>query len=186
LSGQAAIEGLNNSNVVIFCVDISKSIADFAADVRVRDLIKPKSILCVATKADLLSSSQLSKSRGYLRKVFGADFLLVSSKTGFGIERLKKTIDRKIIASVFGTKVRSGQFGVLQDMAALTSRHKQAVRDAVESIKEAGLALGENNCEAASMFIRSAVQELGDIGSAAGGIDEQVLDRIFSTFCVGK
>ena len=178
LSCEAAIEGLNNCDLVIFCVDVSKKIAEFDEDIRIRRLIRPKFVLPVATKADLLSSAQLSKRIMRLREVFGVSFLAASSRTGFGVERLKRAVEKEILAKAFGRGRKA-----LREMAALTNRHRQAVCDASEEIGQAIIALGENNCEAAAMFIRSAVCSLGNIGQ---GVDEQVLDRIFKTFCIGK
>ena len=76
-------------------MDASKNIAELTEDIQIRRLIKPKSVLSAATRADLLSPAQLSKRMEHLRKIFGNDFLATSSKTGFGVERLKKAVEGK-------------------------------------------------------------------------------------------
>jgi tRNA modification GTPase len=179
LSCQAAIEGLDNCDLVVFCVDASKNIAELTEDMQIRRLIKPKSVLSAATRADLLSPAQLSKRMEYLRKIFGNDFLATSSKTGFGVERLKKAVEEKILAKAFGRGGRKA----MREIAALTNRHRQAVCDASEGTGQAVDALKEGSSEAAAMFIRSAISSLGEVGQS---IDEAVLDRIFRTFCIGK
>ena len=50
---------------------------------------------CVATKADRLSQSERSRARARLEKEFG-DVLFVSSRTGEGIEALKKRIQKEL------------------------------------------------------------------------------------------
>ena len=72
---------------------------------------------------------------------------------------------------------------------ALTTRHKQAVTEAIENVIETANELESGNDEVCAMMLRAAYQELGDIESAIGGpdaADEQILTRIFSRFCIGK
>ena len=67
---------------------------------------------------------------------------------------------------------------------ALTERHKKAVTDAIENIAEAIKELKNDNDEVAAMMLRAAIQSLSGIEHEH--IDEQLLDRIFSRFCIGK
>ena len=100
----AAIEGLNNSNLIIFCVDVSKPAETLEEDMQVGNLIKKDPVLAVATKADFLSSGQLSKKLETIGKIFNTDFLSTSAKTGLGIETLKKKIEEKILEAMFGVE----------------------------------------------------------------------------------
>ena len=67
---------------------------------------------------------------------------------------------------------------------ALTERHKQAVIGAIENIAEAIKELKDDNDEVAAMMLRAAIQPLSGIEHEH--IDEQLLDRIFTRFCIGK
>jgi len=56
--------------------------------------------------------------------------------------------------------------------------------EAIESIRQSITEVNRGNEEVAVMTIRSACQSISQIGRQS--IDAQVLDRIFSRFCLGK
>ncbi len=69
--------------------------SDFDLDFRdyLRDLALRSA--CIATKADRLNQSERSQARARLEKEFG-DVLFVSSRTGEGIEALRKRIQKEL------------------------------------------------------------------------------------------
>ncbi len=70
---------------------------------------------------------------------------------------------------------------------ALTARHKQAVTEAIENVSESIGELRAGNDEVTAMMLRAAYQAISGIESATGGhVDEQILEQIFSRFCIGK
>jgi tRNA U34 5-carboxymethylaminomethyl modifying GTPase MnmE/TrmE len=181
LAQQAAIEALRNSSVVLFCADIAK--ADRREDTSIRTLVEPRVL-----KSDLLSEEILSNRVGELNELFGTEFLATSAETGRGIELLRKTIDRKILELTVGA-VSGGQVPEQISSVALTTRHRQAVTEAIENVIEATSELKEGNDEVTSMILRAAYRGLYDIESATSGpdrADEQILEMIFSRFCIGK
>jgi len=186
LAQQAAIGALRNSSVVVFCVDVAK--ADWGEDISIRTLVEPRCLLPVATKSDLLSEEMLAKHIDKLNESFGAEFFPASVETGGGIELLQETIDRKILELTISKR---GGLQVPEQISgvAVTTRHKQSVTEAIENVIEAANELKEGNDEVASMMLRAAYQRLYDIESATGEperADEQILERIFSRFCIGK
>jgi len=200
LAQQAAIEALRNSSVVVFCVDVAK--ADWYEDVSIHTLVEPRLLIPVATKSDLLSEEALAKRLGELNKMFApletqreksltgfaSEFLATSVETGSGIELLRETIDRKIVELTVGAG-GGGQVPEQISSVALMARHKQAVTEAIDNVSESLNELNAGNDEVASMMLRAAYQGLFDIESATGGAgraDEQILERIFSRFCIGK
>ena len=189
LAQQAAIEALRNSAAVVFCVDISKS--DFTEDISIHKLIKSQILIPAATKSDSVSENLLSKHLEELNELFGIDFISTSSKTGSGLELLKEMIDKKILELEPGfslTKSDATLFSEsVQGSVALTARHKQAVTEAIENVAESIRELKAGNDEVAAMMLRAAHQAVSGIESTIGGhIDEQILEQIFSRFCIGK
>jgi len=209
LAQQAAIEALRNSSVVVFCVDVAK--ADWYEDVSIHTLVEPRLLIPVATKSDLLSEEALAKRLGELNKMFApletqreksltgfaSEFLPTSVVTGTGVDLLRETIDRKLLDtrySILDTRTSSKEQGASRIehptmSVALMARHKQAVTEAIGNVIEATSELKGGNDEVASMMLRAAYQGLCDIESATGGAgraDEQILERIFSRFCIGK
>jgi tRNA U34 5-carboxymethylaminomethyl modifying GTPase MnmE/TrmE len=67
---------------------------------------------------------------------------------------------------------------------AVTERHRYSLRSAMNAVDEARRQMACGADEIAASLLRSAVEQLG-FGQAAP-IDEQLLDRIFSRFCIGK
>ncbi len=181
LAQGAAVEALQNSSAVVFCVDVSKT--DWIEDVSIRELISPKVLIAVATKCDLLSKEILAERIVELNKLFNADFLPVSAKTDTGLEQLRNTIDKRLIEISLGG-AKQGTAVRETGLIALTARHRQAVMEAIENIDESINELKAGNDEVAAMLLRAAFQNISDIQQQH--IDEEVLDRIFSHFCIGK
>jgi tRNA modification GTPase len=114
----------------------------------------------VATKSDLAPAPP------------GAD-LAVSAKTGEGVPAL---LDR--IAAVLEVSLGAG------DAVITRERHRQAFETARESLAGAGAALDQGHAELAAEDVRLALRALGRI---TGRVDvEEILDRLFAAFCIGK
>lgn len=183
LAQQAAIEALRNSNVVVFCVDISKGfpqsgVPDWAEDIAIRNLIEPKVTIPVATKCDLLCEEVLSKRLAELNEIFALEFLPLSAQTGSGIELLRKTLNKRLTEKSEIPRA-SG--------IALTARHKRAVTEAINNVSESIDEVKKGNDEVTAMMLRAAYQAVCDIAQPADAhIDDQILEHIFSRFCIGK
>jgi tRNA modification GTPase len=186
LTQQAAIEALRNALVVVFCVDIAKP--DWAEDLAVWNMFRCHCELMkftrlrraifpvpVATKSDLLSEQNIARRASQLKSLFGCDFLPISAHTGVGLDKLKAAIADRIIAAVSG----DNKYGI-----ALTSRHRQSLVSSVENLNQAIDEIKAGNDEVAAMLLRTAHNALSNIEQH--NLDEQLLDRIFSRFCIGK
>jgi tRNA modification GTPase len=174
LAQTAAIEALKNAIVVIFCVDTSKP--DWTEDLEIRQLVvNPGTLIPVATKADLLSEKEFSERTLKLKSLFGCEFLPISAHSEFGFNKLKTEIAGRIITATSGYN---------KEGVALTARHRQALNNAIHDIVQAEKEIKAGNDEIACMMLRTAHNQLSNIEQH--NIDEQVLDRIFSRFCIGK
>jgi tRNA modification GTPase len=184
LAQQAAIEALRNSSVVVFCVDVSK--ADWTEDISIRGLIEPEVLIPVVTKSDLLSKEMLANRIAELNKLFNADFLTTSAKTGLGLEQLRDTIDKKLIEIAISDSKQGTSYEprITSHGLALTARHRQAVAEAIENVSESINELKTGETEVAAMLLRAAYQSVSGIEQQH--IDEEILDKIFSRFCIGK
>jgi tRNA modification GTPase len=121
-------------------------------------------ILTVATKADLTSPEIALRN--------GAD-IAVSGLTGWGLSALLERIEREAEAAL-------GQ----GDAVITRERHRIALTRAVEAIERAEQALHDGRTELAAEDVRLALRAVGEI---TGRVDvEQVLDKLFATFCIGK
>ena len=113
-------------------------------------------VLVLATKADLPGESRAGELR-------------VSARTGGGMTALRREIGFRL-ASCQG----AGEFGALP-------RQREALRSAAVALDGIG---PEVPAEIAAGAVRAALHALGEITGETA--TEELLDRIFSTFCVGK
>ncbi len=99
--------------------------------------------------------------------------LVISSKTGAGIDALRDTIVQKLTSQVNKGSV------------ALRARHRDAMGRAMVYLQSACELLEcGGDSELAAQDIRSAIQDLGQIIGYIGV--EDLLGEIFSSFCIGK
>jgi tRNA modification GTPase len=100
----------------------------------------------------------------------------ISARTGKGIEVLKDAIK---------TMVWAGEIKAEMLQVMINSRHQDALRRGRDSTQRAIEALDAGETlELAAMDLRIAVNAIGEIvGKTA---TEDILDMIFSQFCIGK
>jgi len=184
LAQRAAVEALQRCTAVLFCVDAAKP--DLAEDLAVRSLLQARRVVYLATKSDLLSAADLSRKVGELQHAFQAQFLATSAKTKAGLPQLLETCTATLAGSSGDSSLPPGIPNPASELSAvaLTARHRQAVTEAIESLRQAGAEVARHQEEVAVLLIRSACEALGQIEQEP--LDEQVLDRIFSRFCIGK
>jgi tRNA modification GTPase len=104
------------------------------------------------------------------------DAVSTSSRTGAGLDQLRRRIVHSLLAQT------DSESGVVTGTAL---RCRESLRRASDSLDQAReqLALGAGD-EIVALEIRLALDELGQIVGAV--YTEDVLDRVFSRFCLGK
>jgi tRNA modification GTPase len=121
--------------------------------------------LAVRTKADLVDSEAQ-------RRLEEKGALVVSAKTGLGLERLVRTL--------------AGEASELSREPALVTRirQRQALLEALQHLKGAMEVARAGQEELVAEELRLAANALGRITGRIGV--EDVLDEIFRSFCIGK
>lgn len=109
-------------------------------------------------------------------EALGGRIFPVSAKTGSGIDRVRAAIQSELISS--GLEVD-------EDVTVTNVRHAAALRRAADSLQQALESVRRGMAgEFVSMDVRAAADSLGEI---AGTITtDEILDQIFSEFCIGK
>ena len=105
----------------------------------------------------------------------GVTAIETSSRTGQGVQALRDELRRKALAA------GDGHGGVVASTAA---RCRESLHLAAQCLRQARSVAAAGQEELAAAEIRVALQELGKVVGAVHTDD--ILDRIFSRFCVGK
>lgn len=158
---------LKRAHVILACGDSQESIE------RTLNALKNGStaaILGVETKGDL------PKQRGHEGKP--ANSLLVSSETGAGLKALLRRIDDTLTASVGSA--------VAEAPVLTRARHVHGIEQARRELAEFAQLWKEDNLPApvAAVHLQTATAALEDLIGTVSADD--VLDRVFSSFCIGK
>ena len=116
--------------------------------------------------------------RGQVRAVFpDAPLAEISARTGEGVERLRKEIHDFVVQSGIG--------GFGDRTVIMEARHKRALEEAWEAVERARKEAGRSvTSEIVALEIGCALDKLGEIMGET--ISEDILEKIFSRFCVGK
>ena len=180
LAQAAALESLSHCSLVLFCVDISKT--DWQEDLCAFTQLGNPAVILIATQQDKLRDEALDQREEKLTALFAKPPLSVSSQTGHNLTALTSRLEQEL-QRVHAAGSSPLQGPGVENTPFLTLRHRQSLTEAIDSIDAAIQELELNQGEIAAMMIRAACQALGDIEQH---IDEAVLDRIFSQFCIGK
>jgi tRNA modification GTPase len=130
-------------------------------------------VLCVINKCDL--PEELDEAR--LRpETFAWETVHTSALTGEGLDGLRDAL---------GRTVAEGRLDASAADCLFNARQRRAVRDALGAIERASRSVGEEmGYEFAAVDLREASEALGQVTGRVGG--QEVLDAIFSQFCIGK
>jgi len=175
LSFSASVEALAAAEVVIFCVDVDKD--DYAEDIAAAGMLKRGGFILAAAKCDLLSSDQLERKAEELKRIFFTEPVLTSSEKGLGLEELKKIIESQIAATPAAATEAN-------DAIAINQRHRSRIEEAIANLNRARQQIACDADEIAAMFLRTASKELAMLETE--DLDTDILERIFSRFCIGK
>jgi tRNA modification GTPase len=167
-------EKIEQSQVTIYLFDALKNINNLE-DVRIeiekiRNKYSQKPLLVIANKIDQLDDVQLASINTTI-----ADVLLLSAKTGFGVEQLTTSLLNLI------------NTGALKNNETIitNTRHYDALLKAFEEIQKVkyGLETGLSG-DLLAIDIRQALYHFGEI---TGEItNDDLLGNIFANFCIGK
>ncbi|MBN2538658.1 MAG: tRNA uridine-5-carboxymethylaminomethyl(34) synthesis GTPase MnmE, partial [Deltaproteobacteria bacterium] len=159
------------ADMVIILIDGNTRFSD--EDFEVINRNRGKKVVLAVNKSDLPHKITTAEIHDILP---GVEPLWISAKYGDGISELKEKIYS--LAS-------DNEEHMVSDVILSNLRHKNALEKTAEFLAAAKDNISrESSLELAAFDIRAALDHLGDI--AGETTNEDVLDRIFSTFCVGK
>jgi len=159
---------MKSADVVLACADSISQLESTAMKVRALTLAP---VICVKTKAD--TDDMTSRERGAK-----SDAVFVSAELRTGLEQLVDRITGRL-------RTTYGEHGTDAPMLT-TARQTQAIETALAEMRSflTVRSNGQVPATIAAVHLRECVRVLEEL---IGAVDiEDVLDTLFSTFCVGK
>ena len=160
-------EKIEEADLVILMLDASRDIDD--DDKAIINSIKDRKYIVLLNKIDLnrkISEEIISNLNNKI---------VISAKTGEGIDDLKNEIKNLF----FNGEINS------ESLIISNTRHKQALYRSLENCDTALSRVNANEyLDLISIYITAAMKALGEI--TGDELEEDLLNKIFSEFCVGK
>lgn len=191
------IEIIKSSDVILLLFDISSKLTQEDIDVveTLKKFAENKNIFLVLNKIDKLvhnlsnedaietyKSEKLLKAKKEIlsfleiNKVEVSETFFISARFGFGVKNLSKSIVQKVIGDVESE---------VNNILVNNERHRELIQQAIYSLEESYTsALDRMSEEFVAIGIRDALSYIGEmVGEVT---TEDLMDRIFRNFCVGK
>ena len=159
-------EYIEKAEFVLFVVDGSSPLSD--EDLTLYDSVKDKNVIILMNKADLGSQPE--------NTLPAEDTVVLSAKTGEGLDALSDKIEEKF---------RLGEISATNTAVITNLRHKEAISSASASLLRAydALASGMPH-DMVSIDLVDCATHLGEITGKT--VSEEIVDKIFARFCLGK
>ncbi len=166
-----AKETVEKADLIIAVFDASRELSD--EDYEIIELIKDKKSIILLNKTDL--STKYDES--YLKSIINNREVITTSITsGVGVDLLEKSIKNMFY---------SGEVEVYSDTMVTNVRHKNQLVKALENITQAIEDIrGNVPIDCIEVDLKNCWENLGEISGDT--IGEDILDKIFSEFCIGK
>lgn len=166
-----AKETVHNADLIIAIFDVSRELSE--EDYEIIDLIKDRKSLILLNKTDLPAKYD----EKYLKGIIGEkDIINTSIISGQGVNILEDSIR---------TMFYSGEIEIHSDIIVTNVRHKNQLTRALDNINQAIFDIEANvPIDCVEVDLKNCWENLGEISGDT--IGEDILDKIFSEFCIGK
>ncbi len=162
---------IDNADLILLILDNSRPFSD--DDIALAEKIKDKNVLVIINKCDLAKKIDETKIKA-----------LLDGKPVLKISVLKKTaigdLEDAIVKNVWHGKIQDAPRVMVSNL-----RHIESLKNCLSVIKKSEQSLKDNlPLELVSEEIKTAVEHLDTI--TGRHIDSDLIDKIFSEFCIGK
>lgn len=164
-------EVIDKAQLLIFMLDFSEGIS--GEDIDIYQSVDQKRVIVLVNKDDM----EVKRiTPGELERMFpGVDVIRASVKNEIGLEELEKAIESKVL----GGGIPMDGMDIMINL-----RQKDALERTREQVLSARNSLGEVPLDCLSIDVWGALETLGEISGKS--LKEDVIDRIFHEFCIGK
>ena len=160
----------SEADLIIFVIDASRPLDN--NDYEIMDLIMNKKVLVLLNKSDI----QAVVTKEDILKHLSCNVISVSAKEETGIDDLENEIKNMFF---------NGEIETNEEIYITNLRHKNLLREALESLKlvKGGIEAGVSE-DFLTIDMMNAYEKLGLI--IGEEVEDDLADRIFEKFCMGK
>lgn len=181
-----SLKAIEDADLIIGIIDGSASL--HGEDIDVLNRIKNYRSIIAINKSDLQPAVDDIETR---LRTYSGNIVRISAKTGLGLDMLKDMILEISFKKGQGPRV-NGQikenklsFSENNGVIVTNVRHKAAIDNAIDSLNSTLYILESGQpLEIVAIEMRDALDRLGEIVGVV--TTEDILNRIFSEFCIGK
>ena len=168
---EKSIEEAKDADLLIALFDSSKDLTE--EDLEILNLIKDKKSIILLNKADL--SAVINENDERLTDV-SSNILKISALNKEGIENIYEKI-----AEMFNLN----EINLDNEVLITNTRHKNLIEKAIQNVFKAKEALDLNMpIDVTTIYIKEILEDLGEITGEV--VTDDVINEIFSKFCLGK
>lgn len=161
----------SSADLIIAIIDNSTKIDE--DDKNILDIIKDKTAIIVLNKSDL---KEENKNNEELINSLYKPVVRISAINGEGLDNLYDKISELF---------EFNEISNSNELLITNERHKNQIKKAKESIKNAIKTIKEQMpLDIITIYIKQALEDLGEI--TGDNVSEDIINEIFSKFCLGK
>lgn len=160
-----------DADLIIAIFDATKDLSK--EDMEILDIIKDKKIIIVLNKIDL--PCEIDENNEYLKSITN-NIVKISALNNIGIEEIYNKITKMF---------NLNEINLDNEIVITNLRHKNLIHKAMENVEKAKQSLNENMpSDIVAIFIKDILESLGEITGEE--VTENIINEIFSRFCLGK
>lgn len=164
-------EVAKDADLIIAIFDASKDLGK--EDIDILELIKNKKAIILLNKTDL--KEKINEENPEIKEA-NATVIKISALNKVGIDKLYEEITKMFDLN---------QINLDQEVVITNIRHKHLIDKAIESTKKAKETMKQQMpIDIIAIFIKDILEDLGNITGEI--VTEDIIDEIFSKFCLGK
>ena len=168
---EKSIKQANDADLIIAIFDSSKDLEE--EDIEILNLIKGKKSIILLNKSDL--NSKIDENDERFTSIT-ENILRISALNKYGIDELYEKI-----AELFNLN----EINLDNEILITNIRHKNIISKSLENVNKAKEALEINMpIDIITIYIKEILEDLGEITGEV--VTEDIINEIFSKFCLGK
>jgi tRNA modification GTPase len=166
-----AKEIMNNADLIILMIDSSQDLMD--EDIEIIKLVKDKNVIILLNKIDIDQKININHLNRYIKNV---NIIPVSIKNMDGIENLEQTIKDMFFL---------GNIDFNDNVYITNVRHKNALTSALDCLEDVKNSIDGGLPEDFwAIDLKNVYDYIGDV--TGDSVKDDLIDQIFSQFCLGK